>query len=487
MTTARFAPGDYRKFPLLGLATSLQQERDYEAEVEGTIPAELQGTLYRNGPGLFERQGIRKRCLLDGDGLVQAFHLRNGSAHYVNRFVRTEKYMRESRAGKYLYATWSTRAPGGMWSNLGGGNIGNQAGVTVLSRDGRLFAFDEFQVPYELNPQTLETLGPTRLGLPRDKAFFSAHSKIDRLTGDWFFFRIEHGRRPTLHLIIIDRHGQLRKYQSYPLSSQVYMHDFFVSQRHVIFHLHPVEISPWGYLMGLNSLIDAMEWQPENGSEVLVFDRFEDTTPLRLETEPRWMWHSLNAYESKGEIVADFVGYRHPDHFLDKDPALFAIMDGRQGSYEYPGEFCRFRIDLRGKVISQELLASGNFEFPTLNPEHSCHRHRFGYVAAIVKDRPFFTAVSRVDTINGRTETFDFGPAMYCSEPIFASKPGFLNRFGARVEPGWLLTEVYDGKKHKSFLAILDAERLGQGPIARIHLDHHVPIGFHGFWQAAST
>ena len=37
----------------LGLATSLKQEYTYQAGVEGKIPQELRGTLYRNGPGLF--------------------------------------------------------------------------------------------------------------------------------------------------------------------------------------------------------------------------------------------------------------------------------------------------------------------------------------------------------------------------------------------------------------------------------------------------
>ncbi|MEM2906698.1 MAG: carotenoid oxygenase family protein, partial [Candidatus Odinarchaeota archaeon] len=54
----------------LGLATSLTSENTYEATVEGTIPADLRGVLYRNGPGLFDRDGLRKRNILDGDGMI---------------------------------------------------------------------------------------------------------------------------------------------------------------------------------------------------------------------------------------------------------------------------------------------------------------------------------------------------------------------------------------------------------------------------------
>ena len=72
--------------PYLGLATSLHEEHCYEARVEGKIPTQLRGTLYRNGPGLFDRNGMRKRNILDGDGMVQAFrfHVNDAYLEYMN-------------------------------------------------------------------------------------------------------------------------------------------------------------------------------------------------------------------------------------------------------------------------------------------------------------------------------------------------------------------------------------------------------------------
>jgi all-trans-8'-apo-beta-carotenal 15,15'-oxygenase len=40
-------------------------------QVEGTIPAELRGTLLRNGPGLFEIGDKRIAQPFDGDGMVR--------------------------------------------------------------------------------------------------------------------------------------------------------------------------------------------------------------------------------------------------------------------------------------------------------------------------------------------------------------------------------------------------------------------------------
>ena len=43
--------------PWGGLAVSLDGDEAYAARVEGTLPKGLRGTLYRNGPGLFDRRG----------------------------------------------------------------------------------------------------------------------------------------------------------------------------------------------------------------------------------------------------------------------------------------------------------------------------------------------------------------------------------------------------------------------------------------------
>ena len=475
-----FTEADLQRLPVLGLATSLSEEHDYFARIEGELPRDLKGTLYRNGPGLFERNGLRKRCLLDGDGMVQGFYFDGHRVRFCNRFVRTAKYIEESAAGKYRYSTWSTQAPGGAWRNLGGGNFANQAGISVVSRDGRLFAFDEFHPPYELNPQTLETLGESWLGLGSESTVFSAHSKIDARNGDWIFYGLDFGRKITVHLTVISAKGTLKNHQVYELPRFAYVHDFFATEHHIILNLHPLDMNLWGFLLGRRSMTGSMRWAPEKGNMVLVFPREGRSRPVILEAESAWMWHSLNAFEDgRGSIKADFIGYRNPDHFLGDDPALFAIMEGRLGHYRYPGELWRYHIDLNSKSLREEILDGGNFEFPTLNPSSVCHRHRFGYLAQIFKDSDFFSGVTRFDFENGKSEAFDFGANTYCSEPVFVAMPGTKQN----DDPGWVLTQCYDGKVQKSFLAVLDAQNLTEGPVAKIHLAHHTPLGFHGFWK----
>ena len=65
----------------------------------GTVPRELLGTLYRNGPGLLERDGQRVHHPFDGDGMITAIEFNAEGVSLTNRFVRTAGWQAEEAAG----------------------------------------------------------------------------------------------------------------------------------------------------------------------------------------------------------------------------------------------------------------------------------------------------------------------------------------------------------------------------------------------------
>ena len=466
--------------PWLGLATSLPEEFDYAAEVVGVLPEGLRGTLWRNGPGLFDRGGLRKRSLLDGDGLIQRFHFHGQGVRYRNRFVRTPKFKEEAAAGRFLYPTWSTLAPGGLWHNFWGpGRIHSQAGVTVFPWRGRLYAFDESSLPFALDPVTLETLGESRLGVPPEiPLVFAAHGKFDPRTGEWLHFGIRYERRVSLHLACFAANGALTRYRTIELPRYVYMHDWFVGSSHVVIALHPLEVEVWGPLLGVRSILDSLRWRPEEGSLLLVLPRDFSGEPLRLTTEAAFMWHSVNAWEQGGELLADFVGYASPDHLVGPAAVANAVMTGGRGEFRAPGQLCRYRIDPARQRVARELLADGNFEWPRIDERVRCRPHRFVYLCATGPGDFFWSAVERHDLRTGERARHDFGAGCYCTEPVFVARGG-----SAEEGSGWVLTEVYDSGTRKSFLAVLESGRLADGPLARVMLRHHVPFSYHGWWE----
>ncbi len=467
------------RLPYHGLGESLPDERDYEARVEGRLPQELRGSLYRNGPGLFERGGFRKRSLLDGDGMIQHFRFHEKGVHYRTRFVKTEKYRNESAARRFIYPTWSTQAPGGWPANFWVTNaIKSQAGITVYLVNGRMYAFDESCYPYELDPETLDTIGETSLGIPRGETIYSAHSKIDPANGEWLHFGVAYGPEPVLHVSVFKADGRTSYHRPIPLPRFVYIHDWFVSTNYLIANLHPMEIDFWPALLGFRSIFDSLRWRPEKGNLLLVIPRDPAEPVFTLEAPACFMWHSLNAWDDQKEIFADFVGYADPDHFVGKNPFITAVMEGRRGEYTCPGLLRRYRIDLEKRRVRMELLAEGDFEWPRMDERLRCRPYRQAWLAEARPGEFFWQRVVRFDVTTGAMEHHDFGPHVYCSEPVFVPRPG------AGHEEGWLLSECYDSGTGRSLLAVLDSMRLNQGPLALVHLDHHVPFSYHGWWHA---
>jgi len=147
----------------------------------GAIPAELSGTLYRNGPGRLERDGHGVHHPFDGDGMITALRFTVGGARLSNRFVRTEGWLAEEKAGTVLYrGVFGTPKPGGPLANAFDLRLKNIANTHVVRLGDQLLALWEASSPHALDPHSLETHGLTLLdGVLKPGEAFSAHPRFD--------------------------------------------------------------------------------------------------------------------------------------------------------------------------------------------------------------------------------------------------------------------------------------------------------------------
>jgi all-trans-8'-apo-beta-carotenal 15,15'-oxygenase len=463
------------------LAKSQPTEHRYEAEVEGTIPAGLNGSLYRNGPGLFDRGDSRKQSLLDGDGMIRHFQIGNGKAHFQNRYVQTPKLQMEEKAGRFLFPTWTTLQP--KWSDsLTGIPSVSQAGVTAVVKDGRLFAIDEVGQPWEMDVDTLDTIGEFAVGDDNVSPAFKAHTKTDSRTGDWVLVGTSSGRVNKVQVAVRDRNNQLKGWQEHTLPRASYFHDFFATEHFVILHLQPMMTPPWAMLAGIKSFTDSFKWEPEQGTILMVLDKSGTKAPVFIDAPGVFMWHTLNAWEHGNTILADFVGYDDPNHFIGEQALLRQIMQGRLGDAGAPGTLRRYTINLDKGTAREETTLAGSYEFPMMNPAMAGRANDFGYVTVGTPERSVLTSgIGRVDLKTNQLESFDFGADYYAGEPIFAAD----RNDSMNEASGWILSEILDGTTGKSGLAIFDAAHIPDGPLATIKLGHHLPMSFHGWWDAA--
>ena len=132
--------------------------------VEGAIPENFpSGTYYLAGPGLFSDDHGSTVHPLDGHGYLRAFIFENKKeVSFMAKYVRTEAKMEEHDPAT---DTWRFTHRGPFSVLKGGRKLGNTkvmknvANTSVLQWGGRLLCLWEGGDPYEIQPETLDTVG----------------------------------------------------------------------------------------------------------------------------------------------------------------------------------------------------------------------------------------------------------------------------------------------------------------------------------------
>ena len=113
--------------------------------------------------------------------MIAAMRFENGSVSLSNRFVRTEGWLAEEKAGKVLYrGVFGSQKPGGRLANAFDLRLKNIANTNVVRLGDQLLALWEAAEPHALDPRSLETRGLSRLdGVLKKGEAFSAHPRFD--------------------------------------------------------------------------------------------------------------------------------------------------------------------------------------------------------------------------------------------------------------------------------------------------------------------
>ena len=454
---------------------SLRTETSYWIDdIEGEIPLELEGTLFRNGPGQLDINGQKYGHPFDGDGMVCAIAFKAGKAHFKNQFVKTPEFIAEQKAGKILYrGVFGTQKAGGWLSNIFDLRNKNVANTNVVYQGGKLLALWEAARPYSLNPQSLDTLGQETFdGKLAAGQVFTAHPRRDDHTGDLWGFGVQPGPKSTISIYRVTNQGELSTESQVKVSGFCFLHDFAYTPNYRIFMQNPVSFKPLPFMLGLATAGECIELKPNSPSQFLLIDRQGNLQTI--ETDPCFVFHHCNAYEEGDEIIVDSVCY--PDY-----PKLEPNTDFREIDFDkvIAGQLWRFTINPKLGTVKRELILERSCEFPVVHPRCMGQKYRYAYIGAIAKEsgNAPLQAIAKVDMQTGNQEFHSFAPRGFISEPIFVPRDRNNN---STEDDGWVLTLIFDAAHNRSDLVVLDAQNITGKPLATLHLKHHVPYGLHG-------
>ncbi len=407
-----------------------------ELAVEGSLPAELNGRYFRNGPNPLPGQDPGH--WFTGHGMLHGIRLREGRAEwYRNRWVRTGQLEGKpfiGRSGIDLSAV--------------------SANTNVIRHAGRILALVESGLPYEVDGE-LQTVGPCDFG-GRLTTAMTAHPKEDPRTGELHFFG--YGFAPpylTYHRATAS--GELVESREVPVPGPTMMHDFAITENHVVWLDLPVVFDLEMIREGL-----PYRWDDEYGARIGVMPRQGDGTVRWFDIDPCYVFHVANAREDAfGRVVVDAVQYPR-DVFVDlwkgisgaSDPAAQA---GGSGLH-------RWTLDPAAGTVKEELLDDRPVEFPTIDDRRTGLPNTHLY------------AVNRQEIVKYDTGT---GSALVHRTAGAAGEAVFVPRnpgAAGAEDDGWVLSLVGS----EAELLVLDAADLSH--VASVRLPRRVPEGFHGAW-----
>jgi carotenoid cleavage dioxygenase-like enzyme len=445
--------------------------------VEGEIPAELSGTLYRNGPNQrFSPRG--EYHLFAGDGMVHAFHLKDGKASYNNRWVRTAKWNIEDKEGRAVINAMNPFDCEPEYSDFVLVDKEGLANTAIVWHGGRLLALEEGHQPYEIDPDTLESVGTWNYRGKLHTAM-TAHPKIDAKTGEMLFFAyMATGPfAPDAMLHKVSPEGILTESVHIPTPYSSMIHDFVVTENYILIPVFPIT----------GSLERAMEggapfaWEPEKGVKIGVLARNGGTAEniQWVDMDLAFVFHFMNGFDKDGVITVDGCQF--------EQAPLFPQLDGSATGKSHP-YLNRWTIDMNAAEPRVEFERIDEFEseFPQCDLRYMGLEYRHGWytspdgklASTMESSDSYFNTVGHFDHETGAVDRWSFGQSN-TSEALFVPKSD-----EAAEGEGFLLTVTTSFETHTSSLQIMDALNLAKGPLATVHLSHCVPAGFHGAWRS---
>jgi len=445
-----------------------------DLEVIGTVPRDLNGAYFRNGPN--RRYAAEGRYhWYDGDGMLHAAYFDKGRVSYRNRWVRTVPLNEELAAG---HALWKglRESPRADRPDM---PVKNTSNTDVKFHNGKLVTMWYLAGGmYHVDPMTLETLGPVDFkGAPALRA--SAHSKVDERTGEFLYFDY-YKEAPHMHFGVVSADGVHTSKIPVALPGPRLPHDMAFTEHYAILHDFPLTYDMEALNTGRHKLKFHADWP----SRFAIVPRHGSAGQIRwFEAEPAYMLHVINAWEEGDEVVMLGTPFRLPRDLggkieSDKFARAWSTMQHRDYlTYEW-----RFNLKT-GKTAERIIDDTFCCEFPMINTHYQGYKSRYAYAINMVRgslNQPRFAGLAKYDFETGVIQAYSEGRDFFYNDAPFAPADNPQSE-----DHGYVVSFVWNARETRSELQIFDARNFGSGPIARVLMPQRVPNGFHATWVTA--
>ena len=460
-----------------------------DCEIVGKIPQDLNGAFYRVGYDWYYPPKFADDAILNADGYVSMFRFKGGRVDFRGRWVKTHRLMQEQRARRQLYGYYrnpytddeSVRDPQHP-------NLRTVSNTAPLAHGGKLFSLKEDGPPYQLDPNTLDTIGPWDFNGQWKSETFTAHPKLDPLTGELVSFGYEATGLASDDVFIctLDKSGRVRHETRIKVPYVSMIHDVALTHTHFL-------IPFGGYVTSAERLRQGKihwGWDDSKLSYIGVLPREGQAKDVRWFKGPlRCMMHTFNAH-SEGNKIILYAPFWDSNFF-----PFFPPVDGTPWNPAKARAFIRkLTLDLSSKseTWQEEILWPMQVvDLGKVDPRTLTLQSRYLYTSFTDPDRPYerqrsgagaparpTNCYGRFDVATRKIDTYFAGPTHSLQECTFVPR-------GTAEGDGYLIGVASNYAEGRSELIVADAQRLGDGDVARVILPFRVSSQVHGVWASA--
>ncbi|KAF5962041.1 hypothetical protein HYC85_003250 [Camellia sinensis] len=419
----------------------------------GQIPAGLCGVYLRNGANpMF--QPTNDHHMFDGDSMIHAVTLGHGNkASYSCRFTRTSRLEQETALGRPIFpkpigklhghlgvallALFFARLSIGLVDSSRGTGVAN-AGLVYFN--GQLLAMSEDDLLYHVsmtNDGDLETIGRFDFNGQLEGSMI-AHPKVDPITGELHGVSYDVIKMSYLRYLKFDTCGKKSRDIPISLHQPTMIHDFAITESHVIIPDHQVVFKLSEMIRGGSPVIH----DPNKTSRFEIFPKnaMDESGMQWIDVLDCFCFHLWNAWEE----------------------------NTKEGD---PGIVIRFNLKTGGSA-RRVIVAGLNLESGQVSKWRLGRKTRYAYLA-IAEPWPRCSGIAKVDLVTGEVTKFLYGDERFGGEPCFVPE-----KMAVEEDERCVMSFVRDERRERSELVIVKASNMKQ--VASVRLPSRVPYGIHG-------
>ena len=460
----------------------------WEGEVDrlvvwGEIPKELDGTFYRIHVDPIMRPDPRNG-FTDGDGNLCAIRFQDGNVSMKVRYVETERYLLERKAGRRLFGIY--RNPYTNDSSTFSAND-TPANTNVVYWNGNLLALAERGLPWAVDPDTLETRRYDPFGGKIKTKTFTAHPKVDPKTNELVVWGNEAKGLGTTDVVTysVTAKGEVKDVNWFNVSEVRMTHDGWITENWIILSALP--------------LLYGGEEQMKAGGQHWVYDPEKPqifiVCPRRLDApaHPGWKVGEFREYSGgPGIIVHAGAAWEEDDGRLKLEGpwgqwnVMEAFNKQNHVTSEVTGTYIRWTVDLNqptGSKLEFEEILPLLTEFPILDDRFLTSHTTITFLVGMgilnedhARGFPLMDYVMKLDTKTNKTLSWHAGEYGRVTEPVFIPRSD-----EAPEGDGWVVFWTVRPTAPRGEIILLDSNDFTK-PVAVIAMPFLMRDQLHGNW-----